>query len=170
MAVEVEETPEAEIDMTPMIDVVFLLIIFFMVVSDMSKLDIAQLTLPFADQASEPQPIDPIENPSLCINVQSQGQVLISGTRYAIKPEDADEGRVTMLKDFLKIEAEASSREQAPPDNPGLRPSKLRILIRADRETRFKNVQGVFDACQKNGIYKTVLGASKENRPGSSSS
>jgi biopolymer transport protein ExbD len=156
-----DETPEAEIDMTPMIDVTFLLIVFFMVVSDLSALDIAQLTLPFADQASVTKEMDPENNPMLIVNVIKDGAVEISGQRYTTKTES--KGQSTSLKDYLKIEAEAAAREPAPADNPGLRASKLRVLIRADRDTPFKNVQAVFDACQKNGIYKTALGATKEN-------
>lgn len=155
-----QDAEEADIDMTPMIDVTFLLIIFFMVVSDMSALDIAELTLPFGDQAHTPKNVDLDENPLLTINVLPKGEIEISGQRY--KAKESDPGKM-MLKDFLKIEAESSAREPAPADNPGLRPSKLRVYIRADRDTRFEHVQVVFDACSKNAIYKTSLAASKEN-------
>ena len=87
--------------------------------------------------------------------------ILIKGVSYKAKE---GKGKGQLLSNFLKIEAEASPREDPPADNPGLRPSKLRVLIRADRYTRFENVQNVFDACQKNTIYKTVLAASKEDR------
>lgn len=157
---DVPEGPEeVEIDMTPMIDVTFLLIVFFMVVSDMSALDVADLTLPFASEAHSSKGIDLDENPTLVVNVLTKGNIEIAGEAYAIKPT----GGMRTLKDFLKIEVEAAGREPAPADNPTLRPSKLRILIRADRDTRFENVQNVFDACQQNGIYKTVLGATKDN-------
>ena len=36
---------EMEMDMTPMIDVVFLLIIFFMIITDMSQKDLEELEL-----------------------------------------------------------------------------------------------------------------------------
>lgn len=157
---DVPEGPEeVEIDMTPMIDVTFLLIVFFMVVSDMSALDVADLTLPFASEAHSSKGIDLEENPTLVVNVLTKGDIQIGGQAYGIKPG----GGLRTLKDYLKIEVEAAGREPAPADNPTLRPSKLRILIRADRDTRFENVQNVFDACQQNGIYKTVLGATKDN-------
>lgn len=152
--------PEAEIDMTPMIDVTFLLIVFFMVVSDMSALDVAELTLPFADQAQVTKVENADENPMLIINVIKDGTVKIAGQDFTTKSEST--GGLQSLKEYLKIEAEAAEREPPPADNPALRASKLRVLIRADRDTMFKNVQSVFDACQKNGIYKTALGATKE--------
>jgi biopolymer transport protein ExbD len=168
----VDETPEAEIDMTPMIDIVFLLIIFFMVVSDIAALDMEELTLPFADRATKPaENLDPIENPPLTINVPvgksvdkeefADNTVKISGRAYFIGKGDPLAGMMR-LEEFLKIEAEAAAREDPPADNPGLRSSKLRVLVRADQDTQFKNVQAVFDACQKNSIYKTVLGANKD--------
>jgi biopolymer transport protein ExbD len=164
MASEVEAAPEAEIDMTPMIDVTFLLIVFFMVVSDMSALDIAELTLPFASEAAVTKVENIEENPMLIINVIKDGTVKIAGQDFTTKSES--EGGLTSLKEYLKIEAEAAAREPAPADNPGLRASKLRVLIRGDRDTPFKNIQSVFDACQKNGIYKTSLGATKEDVDG----
>ena len=39
---------DMEMDMTPMIDVVFLLIIFFMIVSQFSNLQVEELTLPYS--------------------------------------------------------------------------------------------------------------------------
>lgn len=157
---ENEGPPEVEMDMTPMIDVTFLLIIFFMVVSDMSALDVADLTLPFADKAHVGKVENASENPGLIVNVKDDGSVIVGGQNYTL---DAAAGKgLMLLKDYLKIEAEANGREAPPADNPGLRPSKLRVLVRADRDTRFKHVQGVFDACQQNTIYKTVLGATKE--------
>ena len=43
---------EAKMDMTPMIDVVFLLIIFFMVVTELVRLEIEPVTLPWFLSAS----------------------------------------------------------------------------------------------------------------------
>ena len=40
-----------QLDLTPMIDIVFNLIIFFMLVSELSNLELEQLRLPFAGEA-----------------------------------------------------------------------------------------------------------------------
>lgn len=55
---------DVEIDMTPMIDLVFLLIIFFIVVNDMSKTELEELKLPIAMEAGKdvPPPSRPILN------------------------------------------------------------------------------------------------------------
>lgn len=55
---------ETEVDMTPMIDLTFLLIIFFIIVNDMSKKELEELKLPVAKMAGhdEPPPTRPILN------------------------------------------------------------------------------------------------------------
>ncbi|MFK5955222.1 MAG: biopolymer transporter ExbD [Planctomycetota bacterium] len=47
---------EIEIDMTPMIDMTFLLIIFFIIVNDMSQKDLEELKLPIAMEAGHDDP------------------------------------------------------------------------------------------------------------------
>ena len=51
-----EADTEVEIDMTPMIDMTFLLIIFFIIVNDMSKKDLEELKLPIAMEAGQDEP------------------------------------------------------------------------------------------------------------------
>ncbi len=47
---------ETEVDMTPMIDMTFLLIIFFIIVNDMSKKELEELKLPVAKMAGHDEP------------------------------------------------------------------------------------------------------------------
>lgn len=55
---------EVSVDMTPMIDLTFLMIIFFIVVNDMSKTELEELKLPIAMEAGKdvPPPGRPILN------------------------------------------------------------------------------------------------------------
>ena len=112
------ESQEPEIDLTPMIDVTFLLIIFFMVVSDMSALDVEELELPYGDRAYKPEVgASTDDSPTLIINVlpknafQARGQIRIRGTNY--RTLDGTRGDMT-LAEFLKLEAEAVGREPPP--------------------------------------------------------
>lgn len=61
---KVEANVEVAIDMTPMIDLVFLMIIFFIVVNDMSKKELEEMKLPVATEAGKdtPPPNRPILN------------------------------------------------------------------------------------------------------------
>jgi len=62
-----------EMDMTPMIDIVFLLIIFFMTVTQVSKLNKEQLELPKLKGTEDQKPS------VLTVNVTETGEIRVSG-------------------------------------------------------------------------------------------
>jgi biopolymer transport protein ExbD len=144
-------TQAVEMNMTPMIDCTFLLLIFFMIVSEMSSLDMESLALPYADQAKPPEGDPPDRR--VVVNIQREdakkGFVRIQGRNY-----DKDK-----LAELIRKEAIKSEREHDP-EFPKIKIYKLIVLIRCDREAKYETVQWVFDACSKNGVYKTVLAAS----------
>ncbi len=142
---------EVELNMTPMIDVVFLLIIFFMVVSELSTLNLEEIELPLADE-SEVLKSEKLDARHIICNVREDGTIRIQGNSY----------KKEQLADYLKVEADAEEREPANPSNPAVPPSKLYLTIRAHKDTKFENVQNVFDACSQNGIYKTRVMATKD--------
>jgi len=151
---ELDPTTQAvDMNMTPMIDCTFLLLTFFMIVSEMSSLDMEALALPYADQAKPPE--DPMagQDRMVTINVQKEdakkGFVRIQGRNY-----DKEK-----LAELIRKEAIISGREHDP-QFPKVAIFKLRVLIRCDREAKYETVQWVFDACSKNGVYKTILAAS----------
>ncbi|MBC8873445.1 MAG: biopolymer transporter ExbD [Planctomycetes bacterium] len=65
----------AGMNMTPMIDIVFLLIIFFMTVSQVSEINKERLELPKL-KGSEDQ-----KRVSLTVNVDQSGDIVVSGNR-----------------------------------------------------------------------------------------
>jgi biopolymer transport protein ExbD len=71
-------TTIAEMDMTPMIDIVLLLIIFFMTVTQVSELNRERLKLPRLI-GSEDQ-----KQTTMTINVDAAGQVLVSGNSMSV--------------------------------------------------------------------------------------
>ncbi|MCW8138274.1 MAG: biopolymer transporter ExbD [Planctomycetota bacterium] len=154
-----ELDPEPKPDLTPMIDIVFNLIIFFMIVSELSNLTVEQLQLPFADRSEEPRPggVEKI----LQVNVMPTGIVKIRSQAYTGDPQL--KGKYPWLQEFLEIEAAGYEREPPEPGQPGTPPSALRVNIRADKEVKFQYVQQVFDACVRNGIYKTSIGATRDD-------
>jgi biopolymer transport protein ExbD len=158
----VQVDPPPKPDLTPMIDIVFNLIIFFMIVSELSNLTVEQLELAYASEAQDPKKMKQGSSDKvLQVNVLPDGLIKIRGAGYSDDPKL--KGQYPSLKEFLEIEAAGYEREEPDPSNPNLAPSKMRINIRADKETKFKNVQSIFDACSKNGVYKTSLAATKEN-------
>ena len=63
----------AEMNMTPMIDIVFLLIIFFMTVTQVSKVNKERLDLP--DQEGSMEQVDA----PVIINIRKSGEIVVSG-------------------------------------------------------------------------------------------
>ena len=121
--VEVIDKEEMELNMTPMIDIVFLLIIFFMCVTELSKLDaIAAVQLPIADQAYDDQ-----ETPDkIVLNLQkgNDGGVILYFMNKMVNRDG--------LRALLHIAAER--KREGPPLGPGEpAPSSQSIMIRADR-------------------------------------
>jgi biopolymer transport protein ExbD len=143
---------KADVNMTPMIDCVFLMLLFFMLTSQMSSLDMESLALPYASEAQEPEK-ELYQDRQVVVNIKKddakKGVVTVQGREY-------DKNKLTEL---MRQEAIASGEENDP-QFPKIKIYKLRVLIRCDRDARYETVQWVFDACSKNGVYKTIIAAS----------
>ena len=151
--------PEPEglkIDMTPMIDVVFQLIIFFMLIMDMSKAQLEVLTLPSAKKAIKEKFVD---TTMLVINVLKDGAIKINGKTFW-KPAMGD--------DMKKLEDEFEGRRQNKLYQEVAGKSewvKYPVLIRCDRSTPFEHLQKILMiATHHGGVTRVQLGAKQEGR------
>ncbi|MFP6757572.1 MAG: biopolymer transporter ExbD [Alphaproteobacteria bacterium] len=144
---------EVDMDMTPMIDIVFLMIIFFIIVSDMSQQDLAELKLPLAEQAVD----DQTEEGRMIINILKDGEVVIRRIHYSSL--DAPEA-VNALRAYLAAEVAKGEKDE------GTTFSSRALLVRADKETKFKEVQKVMRICGEMGIqiYKVHLAAAQNEQ------
>ena len=149
---------EMELNMTSMIDVVFLLIIFFMVITDMTQQDLEDLQLPMALHAVPDKP-DPKKYRPV-VNIDIAGEIKIKRETY-FDPEDPDDYK--KLREHL---ADVSRRMERDDKNPKLPGDAL--LIRADESSPFKHVQKVMEQCGYKGIqiWKLQLAVStpEENK------
>jgi biopolymer transport protein ExbD len=93
-------------NMTPMIDIVFLLIIFFMTVTQVSKINREQVELPKLQGAEDQKPT------TLTVNVDRAGEIVVSGNR------------VTTAR-LLAIVSQELAKV-------GDDPSRLTVVLRAD--------------------------------------
>jgi biopolymer transport protein ExbD len=114
------------LSLTPLIDVVFLLLIFFLVTSEFEneekRLDIV---LPSATTA-----VPMISKPrEIVIDIDREGTVFLSG-----QPTSLGE-----LQKLLKVAAASNPTNQS-------------VVIRADRSTAFQPVVNVMDLCNQSGI------------------
>ena len=149
MARAKHEHEVVKMDQTPMIDIVFQLIIFFMLVTDMSQQDLAELKLPYAREAAK----DELMKGRLTFNVLKDGEIEIKRSR---KGTMDDAGTQNEVRGYLVREVAKGKLE---PDGT----SERAILIRADRDTEFKHIQKILRVCGETGIriYKIHLGASQ---------
>ena len=128
------------LELTPMIDIVFLLMIFFLVASKLDEDDRSlDVVLPQA-AAAKPLTSQPRE---FVINIDR------AGTVYAgVQPVNLEE-----LKRLLV---------QSVADNPG----RQTVILRADEETAHKHVVAVMDACVLAGIEDYQVQSASEGPPG----
>lgn len=119
-------------NMTPMIDVVFLLIIFFLVSSHLAKQEAQMaLPLPVADSGEKPD----AEARRLTLNVTADGAMLLAGRHI-----DRNE-----LKQRLD-----EARDEHGKD--------VEIRIRGDRRVPYSAVSPIMLACARTGIWKVTFG------------
>jgi biopolymer transport protein ExbD len=129
---------ELDLNMTPMIDVVFNLLIFFMIVIDMTQKELENLTLPWAEYSVEDKGDE--EERRVIIHIsQSDTWEQDSAVDIMVKSERYD---LDALKDLMFKHAE-TNRDMSHP----MKPSEIFALIRCDTEIRWREVQWVMQAC-----------------------
>jgi len=149
-------TESGELDMTPMIDIVFNLLIFFMVVTDLTQKDLAELTLPIAYMAQEDKDDDPDDR--VILNVDKHGQVIW-------KSEARSLGELKTILDDQKILYQRKMRREGKDAfetlKSGAKATKLFVLLRADKDTPWQHVQWLMTVMAQAGYYKLQFATSK---------
>jgi len=142
------EPEPLEINMTPMIDVVFLLIVFFMIVVDLTQQDLVILQLPKAEFAV---PDKKPEKNRLTVNITWDKATQKSEIRVKRNVYNLDE-----LKSWMFPIARSKIE-------PKTKFSKIPILIRCDKDAPFRKVQEVMQVCADKDIqiYKVMLAAAE---------
>jgi biopolymer transport protein ExbD len=125
-----------QINMTPMIDVTFLLIIFFLLSSHLAQQETqTELDLPTA--ASGRQAVDD-ERPRLSVNVEADGGVMLGSTETTTREMG---GR-------LRIERERLGAD-------------MEVRIRADRSVPYNRIEPILLACADAGIWNVTFAVFK---------
>jgi biopolymer transport protein ExbD len=161
-----KEQEDLEINMTPMIDVVFNLIIFFMLVADLSKKDLELMTLPWSESAV-PDTADE-KDFRVIINVVKNLDNHGKTRPKPVKEWKRSDGIKIMLKgkeytlDALTQSLLIIANRKRDMDHP-MQPSEVFALIRCDQDIRWREVQWVMQACAHPDvrIYKLQFATSK---------
>ena len=125
-----ESDTSAAIEITPLIDMVFLLLIFFLVATTFHQTEREmQIALPAAKAA------DPISATlrEIVINVDAEGTIIVNGQRIA--PDDLQ---------ALVVEAVSANAEQ-------------KVTVRGDRDAAYAHIVAVLDICKGAGIQEPYL-------------
>ncbi len=154
-AKELAQEDEGKMDMTPMIDIVFNLVIFFMLVTDINQKDLAELTLPLAHMSQDDDGKDPDDR--LIVNISKDGVILVKNEKKSL---DA-------LATFLESAKRSYDTRQAllgkegSEEKAGQKVSKLFVLLRADKDTPWQHIQYIMTIMSEAKIYKLQFGTKK---------
>lgn len=134
MAMWTPEDVDPEFELTPMIDVVFLLIAFFMTLISFISADLIKLELPEAEQATIPK--EPGDRQYISVN--AEGQI-----HYGAFPITEEELvlRLTGLRQSLP---------------------KVQVFLRADSKTPHRYVNSVMEATAQAGIFDLIFASAKD--------
>ncbi|MEN5146906.1 ExbD/TolR family protein [Brevundimonas diminuta] len=119
----------SEINVTPFVDIMLVLLIIFMVAAPLATVSVP-VTLPRAVAPPAQNPPKPV-----FISIQNGGEVWIGDFRTS----------VGSLGEDLKVQIGTRDPEQE------------RIFIRADQQTRYGDFMQVMNALQDNGFYSVAL-------------
>ena len=134
MAMWTPEEVDPEFELTPMIDVVFLLIAFFMTLISFISAELVELELPEAVEASIPE--EPGDRQY--ISIDREGQLYFGASAIT---EEALTAQLVALKAEL----------------PG-----LKVFLRADSNTAHRHVNTVMKATAKAGIFDLIFASAKD--------
>jgi len=130
-------------DLTPMIDMTFQLIAFFMVLINFTQAEQHEkIQLPGSELAKPPE--GPLDFP-ITLHLTSDSRVIIGGQEIAM----------AQLRPFLVREKQVLESQDRPLED-------ATIIIRAHRETKTGRVQELIKVCQDSGFEKFALRAKEE--------
>ena len=128
------KSDDEKFEMTPMIDVVFLLISFFMTVTSFASAELVMVKMPLAQEAKVPE--DSRDRQFVSIDVNGE---------YFLGSRPSD---LANIKDTI------ASRNATK----GFKG----VYIRADQKTPYKYVSDLMKACAEAGVYNVIFGTLQE--------
>jgi biopolymer transport protein ExbD len=124
----------SDINVTPFVDVMLVLLIIFMVALPPATASIKLDLPPAKKQEANDHPKEPV-----VINVQPGGALYIGEKATLLASLSADLAKVLTVND------------------PTLPPTQQRVYIRADRHVRYGDFMSVMNTLQSNGLYQVAL-------------
>ena len=118
------------LDFVPMVDVLFNLLIFFLLATTIAQVEReTQVALPFASAAT---PISAALR-EIIVNVDAEGRMIVAG-----RPIEAE-----ALRGMIQGAVEANPEQK--------------VSVRGDKATAYQNIVGVLDICKASGVQEPYL-------------
>ena len=157
MAARVHSEVKCEPNLTPMLDVVFQLMTFFLMVMNFSQDDFdARVRLPVAGSA---EPVELTEGEDrLVLNIDRDGRLLIAGQPYDTERAIKELGTQAAL---VRLDAKLAGNPIAPGE---ALPTTL--VVRGDKAMKCSQLHRVVSACQELG-FRTFEFKAERPVPGS---
>ena len=119
-----------EADLTPMIDVTFQLIAFFMLIINFSEVDRSEEIMLPAHQLARPPEVRP--ESQVILNLIPDGSVIVYGQKFE---------KIDFLTGLLNRTIDDAQREEVPP-------GEIAVIIRSHQDTPTGLVQELITKCQ----------------------
>ncbi len=130
MAIKIPQDEGVEINLTPVIDMVFLLLIFFLVATKFADIERDVRVHPPSSRHARPITAIPEE---IVVNVTAAGTLLVAGRERTMDELDR----------LLKTAAKTNPHQS--------------VVIRGDRNAVLHHAVGVLDLCEKHNVERTYL-------------
>lgn len=134
MKVRTQNDDDTTFELTSMIDVVFLLIAFFMTVTSFASAELVKVKMPVAPEAKVPDD----SRDRQFVSIDKDGNFFLGA-----KPSDADE-----------IEQAIAARAQ--------RADFKGVYLRADSKTPYRYTSEIMKRCAKVGVFNVIFGVEKQ--------
>jgi len=165
-------------NLIPMIDIMFLLLLFFMLGADMSQRELEDVELPKADQVKEEPKVNTENTRRVNVNIyhthtntgsncaeHEGGQVCRKMEHWAIAIGGNRFTLDTLRQELLELAA-LDLEDNQPTDPKAVKLSKVEVMIRADQNALYQFIQRVIENCGGVGLYKIAVGAAMPEEGG----
>ncbi|MCK5808298.1 biopolymer transporter ExbD, partial [bacterium] len=125
---ETEGRYHGEINVTPLVDIMLVLLIIFMLVSSFVAQQVIKVDLPKASTGAKD------EKKSIAVTLSKEGGIFLDGTK---------------LENMAILRTKIEQRKE---NNP-----KLQVIIAADRKVAYGNIVDVIDLVRELGIYSFAV-------------
>ena len=167
--------PDAEenvaCNLIPMIDIMFLLLLFFMLGADMSARELEEVVLPKADQVADESKIKKEgEGNRTTVNVfhnhTQPGMADCPAFTSGGVCRDMDHWMIAIRSNYFTLDTiikalDEEAQLEVEEVKEGKTISGREVMIRADENAPYGYIQKVIEACAKAGIYRIAVGAAR---------